>query len=333
MSRKSEAQDEVKRAELAASKLLAAAERAARKRERESLAERQPSSSTTNVAKEGVPNEASLNRACAMAKSAHMAKPDDKALAAAYTAAKQAFRDFQAAKRAAAGSWTCELCGMTMPADEATKALHLQGKAHRKKQQAADAATSLAESHSAPIAGLYKCHLCACSLAESARETHESGAKHRAKFGELKGLWQAGELKRGDWVCTAHGWHVQANFASRDTCKRSACRSSKSDSLSYDTVQEILGAAAEIAAPASANARRKGTASDNTEGMPHDATSTTAAAASVVVASSSDMEFKCRDCNASFNFGVEEQTFYQERLFAWPTRCASCRSKKRQKAT
>ena len=114
-------------------------------------------------------------------------------------------------------------------------------------------------------------------------------------------------------VAPAHAPHPQPNFASRDACRRSACRASRAEGLAYDEVRQLVGRAA-YEAPA-----MPGTAEP------------AAAPASAVVAGATDVELTCRDCSSAFAFGVQEQAFYEERRFAPPTRCADCRAQKRRR--
>lgn len=43
------------------------------------------------------------------------------------------------------------------------------------------------------------------------------------------------------------------------------------------------------------------------------------------------IELQCSDCGCDFDFTSEEQEFYNEKGFSSPKRCASCRSKNRQR--
>ncbi|HSA07239.1 MAG TPA: zinc-ribbon domain containing protein [Candidatus Gastranaerophilales bacterium] len=40
---------------------------------------------------------------------------------------------------------------------------------------------------------------------------------------------------------------------------------------------------------------------------------------------------QCADCGCEFDFSPEEQEFYAEKGFSTPKRCASCRSRNRQR--
>ncbi len=42
-----------------------------------------------------------------------------------------------------------------------------------------------------------------------------------------------------------------------------------------------------------------------------------------------DERLTCEDCQAPFTFSVDEQTFYRERGFRPPVRCADCRAQRR----
>jgi CxxC-x17-CxxC domain-containing protein len=42
-----------------------------------------------------------------------------------------------------------------------------------------------------------------------------------------------------------------------------------------------------------------------------------------------DQQLTCQDCQAAFTFSAAEQTFYRERGFRPPVRCASCRAARR----
>ncbi len=44
-----------------------------------------------------------------------------------------------------------------------------------------------------------------------------------------------------------------------------------------------------------------------------------------------NIELQCADCGCDFEFSSEEQEFYNEKGFSAPKRCASCRSKNRQR--
>ena len=43
----------------------------------------------------------------------------------------------------------------------------------------------------------------------------------------------------------------------------------------------------------------------------------------------SDQSLICRDCGTEFTFTAGEQAFYQERGFSAPTRCSSCRARRK----
>jgi len=44
-----------------------------------------------------------------------------------------------------------------------------------------------------------------------------------------------------------------------------------------------------------------------------------------------NIKLKCADCGCEFDFTPEEQEFYGEKGFSQPKRCATCRSKNRQR--
>ncbi len=44
-----------------------------------------------------------------------------------------------------------------------------------------------------------------------------------------------------------------------------------------------------------------------------------------------NIQLQCADCGCEFDFTTEEQDFYGEKGFSQPKRCASCRSKNRQR--
>jgi len=44
-----------------------------------------------------------------------------------------------------------------------------------------------------------------------------------------------------------------------------------------------------------------------------------------------NITLQCSDCGCEFEFTPEEQEFYNEKGFSTPKRCASCRSKNRQR--
>ena len=239
-------------------------------------------------------DEGALNLACTQAKAAHLAAPTDEKLAVAYTAAKEAYTLFRRSQLAPAEMWTCELCGVSMPAKG--KALHLEGKAHR--SNAAKAATG-DDAPARALPGFFECRMCQCTLASSAGEAHEAGNKHQLRLKAITTLWQADKMKKGDWVCTKH--KVQLNYAKLDRCRYEGCDATREQGLSFDDIKALMAKEARAA------------------GRP------------TVVASTDGMELVCRDCDVRFAFGAKEQTFYEQKGFAQPTRCVDCRSKKRQK--
>jgi len=272
-----------------------------------------------------IAQEKVLNVECAKAKAAHLADPSNAALAASYSAAKAAFREHQQAKMARVAVWRCEICKVSMP--ESGKALHENGKTHKKRAAASAAVTgevtaaaaaaanqaagrpvALACGKPSPLAAMdpsawFECRLCGCTGARASQPTHASGKKHQAKLSEVLQLWKGGSgLKAGDWVCVQHGWHAQLNYASKDMCHREGCEATKADGLSYEEVRELERA-------------------DRQD----------KAARAVVRPTSGDLDLSCRDCESSFTFTAKEQAFYAEKGYAKPSRCLECRSKKRQR--
>lgn len=247
--------------------------------------------------------EKRLNLECMAAKKVAAAQPSNAELAAAYSAAKEKFRAFQKSKLATTPTWRCELCNVTMPA--AGQAVHEQGKAHQKKVLGAGA--------SSDCGALFECRLCGCTVAATAASTHQVGKKHCAKQAELVGLWKTGILRRGDWVCPAHGWHVQRCYASKQTCYQEDCEGTKESGLSFEEVQSLVASAVKSAKKETAD---KGRSKDGD---------------TLATSSPAEDELTCRDCEASFVFGAKELAYYESKGFATPTRCLECRSKKRKR--
>ena len=302
---------------------------------------------------------------CKECKAAHKAAPKDAELAQAYAQAKaeyKAFRDAKAAasdaralKRSAAvanqdrdeeaESWTCETCNVTLMvrADGHARNQHLSGKAHQKRvrqlerEEAKEDADATAASKKGSAAGLFACHLCACTLAATAKETHESGTKHVAKIKQVGKLVEAGKMQKGDWLCVRHGPSVQHNFASKNKCSMRNCDGTREQGLSYDQ-------ACKLASKAWRAAKQGGAAGDDDDGEAPPAKRAKgdkgkkskdkeppSDAPEVVSAGDADIMKACKDCKAEFPFKVAEQAFYEQRGFVPPTRCLECRSKKRKR--
>jgi len=247
--------------------------------------------------------EKRLNLECMACKKSAAAQPSNAELAAAYSAAKEKFRAFQKSKLATTPTWRCALCKVTMPASG--QAVHEQGKAHQKKVLGAGAPSD--------CGALFECRLCGCTVAATAASTHQVGKKHCAKQAELVGLWRTGTLRRGDWVCPAHGWHVQRCYASKQTCYQEDCEGTKESGLSFEEVQSLVSSAV---ASAKKETAVKGRTKDG---------------AALATSSPAEGELTCRDCEVSFVFGAKELAYYESKGFATPTRCLECRSKKRKR--
>lgn len=303
LKKPSKAADEVEQAKEKAAALLAAAEAAAkRKRKRENEATTKDLTESEKVGKavkelEGSKEvaattakafadmtEGELNGACSRAKAAHLAAPADEALAAAYTAAKQAFSAMQ-----------------------------------RTKPSVVQAKAAAAKAHQDRVAAvaMYECRLCSCTCAASAQATHEAGARHLSKVRSLKELWRDKVLKKGDWICTQHGWHVAANFASKSQCRRTGCEASKEEGLSFEEAAQLVRSA-----PRGEPGKSRAVSHEQQEAPSHEP---------VVASDSAIAELSCRDCSQPFAFAVREQQFYEAKGYALPTRCIECRAKKRQR--
>ena len=309
MAGRVDGEDEVRVARKTAARLLEDAEKRKRKRDHERKTqvegENEPVEKTSQDKAKDAENrkskEAALNEACSKAKAAWKAAPTDSALAAAYTEAKAAFREYQQSKMKAAEQWHCELCDFSMAAS--LRECHLRSKKHLSfSEKTASESSSVLPAASSKA--MYSCRLCGVTLAHSAQATHEIGKKHRAKLFEVAKLWRAGELKKGDWICVAHGWHVCSNFASNTQCRRADCQAMKTQGLSYKEAQELERMAARTGDQMAA-----------------------------VHASSSDVQLTCRDCRAPFVFSAQEQAFFEEKSFVRPSRCVECRGKNKKRKT
>ena len=258
------------------------------------------------------PNEAqtteNLNAACAKAKAAHKAAPQDEALKAAYESAKAAFREFQSAKVVeATEQWTCAICNVTFPLRPGAKEAHLAGKQHRRKAKAAELSTAQSATEQAAV-GFFECKLCGCTGALAAKEAHDSGSKHKARLEEVAKIWSKSAMKKGDWICVKHGLFVQLNFASKDVCRRATCDGTKEEGLPFEDVRDLI--------QQSNRSRRDA----RVEAM------------APVKVGDADIELKCKDCGGTYSFVIREQKHYEEKGFAKPSRCLKCRKKKRAAA-
>eukprot|EP00966_Prymnesium_polylepis_P112111 2593347-Prymnesium_polylepis.1 len=199
------AKAEAEQAEAFAAKMAAKKEAAQKKKDKQAEETKEPGGEDTNAAA-GVDNapaavdnapaavdiEGRLNSACASAKKAHKADPDNADLLARYEAAKAAFSSFQQRKGgkkrkdppgkiakpmdADTELWTCELCQTTISirADGNAKQQHLEGKKHLKKATAAEATAAAPEAAPAAAGEMFSCSVCVCTVAASAREAHEN---------------------------------------------------------------------------------------------------------------------------------------------------------------
>lgn len=337
-----------------------------------------------------VKTEKRLIALCKERKAAHKAEPKDADLARAYAEAKaeyQAFRDAKAAAGVTKSSrkkqtgvtigvdaakdgdeavetWTCPTCNVTLAvrADGHAKTQHLEGKAHLKrvkrmeKEQAKEAAAGNEADVSAPAgsesAGLFACQLCACTVAASAKLTHESGSKHAAKLKQVSKLIDSRTMQKGDWLCVKHGPSVQHNFASKSKCMMRNCEGTREQGLSYEQAAKLASKAWRAAQGGAGSKGGEEDAAEATEegdgdgektpkraeggkvkelNTPGKAGGSSGPAAPVVTAGDLDLEMRCKDCKAEFSFAVSEQAFYAERGYAAPTRCLECRSKKRKR--
>ena len=254
------------------------------------------------------PTTANLNAACAKAKAAHKAAPQDEALKAAYEAAKAAFRAFQkAAVASEVEHFTCDVCQATFPLHPGAREAHMAGKKHKRKAAAAALAAAKTADEQKAI-GFWSCRLCQCTGALASKRAHFDGAKHTGRLAAINALWAKGELKKGDWVCVKHGLFVQHNYATKAVCRRGTCDGTREEGVSFEAVRELAQ-----------QSRR-------------DERSQAQKPKEAVVVGDAGVELACRDCSTTYSFSVKEQRRYQEKGYAQPTRCPECRKTKRAAA-
>lgn len=259
-----------------------------------------------NVPEDEPPTTANLNALCANAKAAFKASPQDEELKAAYEAAKEAFRTFQkAAVASEVVHFTCDVCNATFPLHPGAKEAHVAGKKHKRKAAAAALAAAKGAEEQKAV-GFWECKLCLCTGALAAKRAHFEGAKHKGRLEAINDLWAKGEMKKGDWVCVKHGLFVQHNYAAKEVCRRGTCDGTQAQGVSFEAVREVAQ-----------QSRRDELAQ--------------AKPAVAVVAGGAGLELVCRDCDATYSFSIKEQSRYEEKGFAQPTRCLECRKSKRAK--
>jgi len=230
-----------------------------------------------------------------------------------------------AAENADDATWHCVLCGVTLSMrDPRARAQHEQGKAHLKLiAQQADASKAAAAAAQAAGAtaqqgvtrrageakpakaakaeGFFECQLCACTVAASAKGTHQAGAKHQERVRRLLELGP--ELKKGDWICC--GAHpLQLNYASKEACVR--CSAPKAGGVPFDNALVLLR-----------QAKRRQRAAAYT--------------AAPVKAAEEALEIDCVKCKTPFVFSAAQQRRFAAKGLAKPRQCTACRAaRKRQ---